>query len=196
MSTCGGLNISGNETTYTYSSYAVANQGARISNNISTVKSNHPGITAVDAMQIIIDNYFTERMIYYKDETTNWELREGCLSYDIDVEKLLQYERLQKGMLDELAFDSDRVELPVSEGLCYVGKGVQFEYEGKYYNSDEENHALLTQLVQSEQPLKWRWNKELYRKQGGGKDEVSFDAYIVDKSCEKYLSLAFSKRIN
>ena len=77
-----------------------------------------------------------------------------------------------------------------------MGKGVQFEYEGKYYNSDEDNHALLTQLVQSDQPLKWRWNKELYRKQGGHKDEVSFDAYIVDKSCEKYLSLAFSKRIN
>lgn len=39
--------------------------------------SNHPGITAEDAMTIIINNYLNEQKFQYKDESTNYNLVDG-----------------------------------------------------------------------------------------------------------------------
>ena len=55
-------------------------------------------------------------------------MRDGCVTHFLDGEKLFQYERLQKGKLEALQFNRDIVELPASDGICYLCKGAQFEY--------------------------------------------------------------------
>ena len=39
--------------------------------------ANHPGITAEDAMTIIVNNYLIEEKFQYKDESTNNNLVDG-----------------------------------------------------------------------------------------------------------------------
>ena len=74
--------------------------------------SNNPGITPEDAMTIMYNNYLTKKTFQYKDETTNWELKDGCDSYFIDMQKLLEHELLQSDKIDKLQFYESEVELP------------------------------------------------------------------------------------
>ena len=141
--------------------------------------SNHPGITAEDAMTIIVNQYLREETFQYKDKTTNWELADGGKWYFIEMEKLLEKELLLADQLNSLQLDADEVELPLGPGLCYTGKGVQFEYGGKRYLTSEANQDVLTQALQSG-TAKWYWNKTLSKK-CGGKDSAQLHAYIVDK---------------
>jgi hypothetical protein len=156
----------------------------------------HPGITAEDAMTIIVNQYLREETFHYKDETTNDQFKDGGQWYFIEIQQLLEKELLQADQLNSLQFDSEEVALPLGPGLCYTGKGIQFEYEGKRYLTSEANKAVLTEALKSGS-AKWYWNKTLSKK-CGGKDAATFNAYIVDKSGKRFpdLHLEISKRIN
>jgi hypothetical protein len=73
-------------------------------------------------MTIIVNNYLKKERFQYKDETTNWELVDGDYRYFIDIQKLLKSELLQSDKIDKVQFNSDLVELPSSNGICYTGK--------------------------------------------------------------------------
>ena len=111
--------------------------------------SNHPGITAEDAMTIIVNNYLIEEKFQYKDESTNYNLVDGGEWYFIDMQKLLDVELLQSKAIDNVQFNSDLVKLPSCKGLCYVGKGIQFEFNGQKYDATSANQAVLNQALKS-----------------------------------------------
>ena len=106
-------------------------------------------------------------------------MMDGGKWYFIEIQQLLEKELLLSDQLNSLQFDGEEVELPLGPGLCYTGKGVQFEYGGKRYLTSEANQDVLTQALQSG-TAKWYWNKTLFKK-CGGKDSAQLHAYIVDK---------------
>jgi len=138
-------------------------------------------------MTIICDSYLREETFQYKDETTNGQLVDGGQWYFIEIQQLLEKELLLSDQLNSLQFDGEEVELPLGPGLCYTGKGIQFEYEGKRYLTSEANQAILTEALKSG-TAKWYWNKTLSKK-CGGKDSATFNAYIVDKSGRRFPNL-------
>ena len=147
-------------------------------------------------MTIICDNYLREETFQYKDETTNGQLVDGGQWYFIEIQQLLEKELLLSDQLNSLQFDGDEVELPLGPGLCYTGKGIQFEYGGKRYLTSEANQDVLTQALQSG-TAKWYWNKTLFKK-CGGKDSAQLHAYIVDKEGKRIpdLHLEINRTIN
>ena len=147
-------------------------------------------------MTIISDSYLREETFQYKDETTNGQLVDGGQWYFIEIQQLLEKELLLSDQLNNLQFDGDEVVLPLGPGLCYTGKGMQFEYEGKRYLTSEANQDVLTQALQSG-TAKWYWNKTLFKK-CGGKDSAQLHVYIVDKKGKRIpdLHLEINRSIN
>lgn len=129
-------------------------------------------------MTIIANNYLREETIQYKDETTNGELADGGQWYFIEIQHLLDHELLKADQLNSLKFNADEVELPFSQGLCYAGLGVQFEYEGQKYDCIEANLSTLKDALKSGN-IKWYWNKDRFRKYVS-KDSTTLKAYIMD----------------
>ena len=100
-------------------------------------------------MSIIANNYLREETFQYMDETTDGQLVDGGKWYFIEIDKLLNTELLQEERINGVAFDADEVELPDGKGICYSGKGVQFEYESRKYNTVDANLSILNQALKS-----------------------------------------------
>lgn len=147
-------------------------------------------------MTIIVNEYLREETFQYKDENNNYKLTDGGQWYFIEIQQLLEKELLLADQFSSLQFDGDEVELPVGPGLCYTGKGIQFEYEGQRYLTSEANQAIMTEALKSG-TAKWYWNKTLSKK-CGGKDSATFNVYIVDKQGQRFpnLHLEINQRIN
>lgn len=96
----------------------------------------------------------------------------------VDAEKVITKELLQEDKLNELVFNAEEIELPAIPGMCYLGKGVQFEYNGKKY--DVSDAATLQEALKSD-GIKWYWNKDRFRKYGGT-TTATLDVYVVDKT--------------
>jgi hypothetical protein len=165
-------------------------------NAISIIMAAHPWITPEDAMTIISDSYLREETFQYKDETTNWKLKDWWKRYFIEMQNLLNNELLQSPKIQNLQFSSDSVELPSGQWLCYTWVWIQFEYEWKKYMTTETNQSILNQALKSWK-VKWYWDKTAFKK-CGWKDSAKFDAYIVDKAWKKIpdLHLQIDKPIN
>ena len=138
-------------------------------------------------MTIIVNQYLREETYQYigepkrgkQNEAADGQFKDGGQWYFIEIQQLLEKELLLSDQLNSLQFDGDEVELPLGPGLCYTGKGIQFEYEGKRYLTSETNQTILTEALKSG-TAKWYWNKTLFKK-CGGKDSAQLHAYIVDK---------------
>ena len=180
------ISTNNKESYTTASSYPTAVASAVVGNSISIIMANHPGITAEDAMTIIVNQYFREETYQYmgkpqrgkQDEAKNGQLVDGGQWYFIEIQQLLDHELLQADQLNSLEFNADEVELPFNQGLCYAGLGVQFEYEGQKYDCIEANLSTLKEALKSDS-IKWYWNKDRFRKYGG-KDSATLKAYIID----------------
>lgn len=162
----------------TASSYPTAVTSAVVGNAVSVVMANHPGITAEDAMTIIVNQYLREETFQYIEPATKGQFVDGGKWYFIEIQQLLDHELLQADQLNSLEFNADEVELPFSQGLCYAGLGVQFEYEGQKYDCIKANLAPLKEALKSG-AIKWYWNKDRFRKYGGT-DSATLKAYIMD----------------
>lgn len=167
----------------TTSSFPTAVTSGVIWNAISVIMSNHPWITAEDAMTIIVNNYLKKEKFQYKDETTNWELVDGDYRYFINIQKLLKSELLQSDKIDKIQFNSDLVELPSSNGICYTGKWIQFEYNWKKYIATNENQSILNQALKTWN-IKWYWHKDSFKKYGWT-NFADFNVYVVDKDWKR-----------
>ena len=181
------LIASNNKESYsTASSYPTAVTSGVVWNAISIIMAAHPWITAEDAMTIICENYLREETFQYMGQPQRWkqngaangQLVDGGKWYFIEIQKLLDHELLQADQLNSLQFNADEVELPFSQGLCYAGIGMQFEYEGQKYDCVETNLATLKEALKSG-AIKWYWNKSRFRKYGGT-DSATLKAYIID----------------
>jgi len=178
----------------TYSSYPTAVVSAVVWNAISVVMANHPWTTPEDAMTIIVDNYLIEKKFQYKDESG--DLVDGWERYFIDMDKLLESELLQSKKIDNIKLNADLISLPSGNGICYMGKWIQFEYNWKKYNATTENQTILNQALKS-------WNIKRYRHRDTFKkfwwtNSAQFDVYVVDKSWNKFPNLhkSITKTVN
>ena len=172
-----------NEDTNTSSSYPTAVTSGVIWNAVSIIMTTHPWLTAEDAMTIIVNNYLKREKFQYKDETTNRELVDGDYRYFIDMQKLLKTELLQSDKIDKINLNSDLVELPSGNWICYTGKWIQFEYNWKKYNVTYENQSILNQALKTWN-VKWYWHKDSFKKYWWT-NSANFDTYVVDKNWKK-----------
>lgn len=176
------------------SSFPTAVTSAVVGNAVAVVMGNRAGLTPVDAMEIIVNNYLREETFQYMDETTNWELTDGGKWYFLKMDELLNNELLQASKLESLALQGDDVALPQGKGICYMGKGVQFEVDGVRHNLSDTS-ALTAALKAGD--ARWYWNRRLFRKQGGTTN-TELDVYITDLNGEKIpdLHLTITKTIH
>lgn len=184
------INSNNQEDTNTDSSCPTAVTSGVVWNAISIIMSTHPDITPVDAMDIIVDKYLIAERFQYKDETTNWELVDGDYRYFIDMLKLLNNELLQSKQIESIQLNSNHVELPSSPWICYIGKWIQFEYDGQLYDMTTDNQTIIKEALQSGN-VKWYWNKKIFKKYGGIGTAI-IDAYVVDKAGKKIPDLHLS----
>lgn len=182
------------ESPTTASSFPTAVTSAVVGNAVAVVMGNRADLTPVDAMEIIVNNYLREETFQYMDETTNWELADGGKWYFLKMEELLNNELLQAGKLESLVLQGDDVALPQGKGICYMGKGVQFEVDGARHNLSDTS-ALTAALKAGN--ARWYWNRSLFRKQGGT-TSAELDVYITDLNGEKIpdLHLTITKTIH
>ena len=185
-----------NYDTNTTSSMPTNVAAGTIWNIASIIMSNNPGITPEDAMTIMYNNYLTKKTFQYKDETTNWELKDGCDSYFIDMQKLLEHELLQSDKIDKLQFYESEVELPYGPWVCYIGKWVMFEFEWERYSTTAANQSVFIQALKSWN-VKFFWNKDLFLEQSWN-NLVKIDVYVVDNNGNKLpdLHLRIEKNID
>ena len=179
----------------TATSYPAAVVSGVIGNAVSVVLMNRPELsTAVDAMDVIVNKYLREETFQYKDSTTNWQLVDGGQWYFIKAEELMDNELLQAEKLERLTLNGDDVELPFGRGICYLGKGVQFELDGVRHDISET--AALTEALKAGS-AKWYWNRRAFRRYGDA-DIVDLHVYVVDKNGEKFpdLELNITKPVN
>ena len=145
-------------------------------------------------MTIIVNNYLIQEKFQYKDETTNWELRDGDYRYFIDIQPLLDNELLQKDKFNAILFNADEVALPSGNGICYVGKGIQLEYDGQKYDITVNNQAVILKALKSGN-AKWYWNRDRFLKYGGAAT-VTFAVYITDINGNKIPNLTLTVKRN
>lgn len=178
------------------SSYPTAVTSGVVWNAISIIIASHPWITAEDAMTIIANNYLREETFQYKDETTNWGLKDWWKRYFIEMQNLLNNELLQSDKIEKLQFNSDNIQLPSGQWICYTGVGIQFEFEWKKYMTTDTNQSILNQALKSWN-IKWYWNRDTFKK-CGGKDNAKINAYVVDREWKRIpdLHLNITKSIN
>ena len=145
-------------------------------------------------MDVIVNKYLREETFQYKDSTTNWQLVDGGQWYFIKAEELMDNELLQAEKLERLTLNGDDVELPFGRGICYLGKGVQFELVGVRHDISET--AALTEALKAGS-AKWYWNRRAFRRYGDA-DSVDLHVYVVDKNGEKFpdLELNITKPVN
>ena len=96
-----------------------------------------------------------------------------------NTDKFIDEEILSKSKIESIEFNSDDVQLPSGSGLCYVGKGIQLEYNGVRYNISDQ--SAWQNVVESWDDVKWYWNRKAFLKYGGGAT-TSFDVYVMDKN--------------
>jgi len=171
----------------TDSSFPTAVVSGILWNAISVVMSNHPWITAEDAMTIIVDNYLNEQKFQYKDESTNYNLVDGWERYFIDMQKLLESELLQSKAINNVQFNSDLIKLPNGKWICYVGKWIQFEFNWKKYDVTSASQSILSQALKSGNVARYR-NKDMFKKYWWT-SSAQFDVYVVDKQWNKIPNL-------
>ena len=178
------------------SSYPTAVTSGIIWNAISIIITSHPWITAEDAMTILANNYLREETFQYKDETTNGKLVDWWKRYFIEMQNLLNNELLQSDKIENLQFNSDNIQLPSGQWICYTGVGIQFEFEWKKYMTTDTNQSILNQALKSWN-IKWYWNRDTFKK-CGGKDNAKINAYVVDREWKRIpdLHLNITKSIN
>ena len=178
------------------SSFPTAVTSGVVWNAISIIMASHPWITAEDAMTIIANNYLREETFQYKDETTNWGLKDWWKRYFIEMQNLLNNELLQSDKIENLQFNSDNIQLPSGQWICYTGVGIQFEFEWKKYMTTDTNQSILNQALKSWN-IKWYWNRDTFKK-CGGKDNAKINAYVVDREWKRIpdLHLNITKSIN
>ena len=187
--------------THTYSSRAAPIVCGTIGNAVAVIMMNRPELeTPVDAMDIIVDKYLREETLKIRVDTiwtsSNPTLieAENSPAYFIKTQELMDNELLQAEKLERLTLNGDDVELPFGRGICYLGKGVQFELDGVRHDiSDSE--ALSEALKAGN--AKWYWNRRAFRRYGDA-DTVDLHVYIVDKNGEKFpdLELNVTKPVN
>lgn len=174
------INSDNKESTSTASSFPTAVTSAVVGNAVAVVMGNRAGLTPVDAMEVIVNNYLREETFQYMDETTNWELADGGKWYFLKMDELLNNELLQAGKLETLNLAGDDVALPQGKGICYVGRGVQFEVDGTRHNLSDA--SALSQALKAGN-AHWYWNRSLWRKQGGT-NQAELDVYVTDLNGE------------
>ena len=179
-----------NENTSTNSSFPTAVTSGILWNAISIVMSNHPEITAEDAMTIIVNNYLNEQKFQYKDETTNNNLVDGWERYFVDIQKLLESELLQSKAIDNIQLNSNLIKLPSGKWICYVGKWIQFEFNWKKYDVTSATQSILDQALKSWNVTRYR-NKHMFKKYWWT-NSAQFDTYVVDKQWNKIPNLSKS----
>ena len=134
-------------------------------------------------MTLIVNNYLREETFQYKDETTDFELTDGGKWYFIEIEKLLNNELLKADELNALQLSTDDVELPAVNGICYIGMGVQMEFNGKRYDMTKANQDIIQEALKSGN-TKWYWSKDRFRKYGGT-DTATLNVYSIDNAGDK-----------
>jgi hypothetical protein len=145
--------------------------------------SNHPEITAEDAMTTIVNNYLNEQKFQYKDETTNNNLVDGWERYFVDMQKLLESELLQSKAINNIQLNSNLVKLPSGKWICYVGKWIQLEFNWKKYDAVSATQSILNQALKSGNVTRYR-NKDMFKKYWWT-NSAQFDVYIVDRQWNK-----------
>ena len=187
--------------THTYSSRAAPIVCGTIGNAVAVIMMNRPELeTPVDAMDIIVDKYLREETLKIRVDTiwtsSNPTLieAENSPAYFIKTQELMDNELLQAEKLERLTLNGDDVELPFGRGICYLGKGVQFELDGVRY--DISDTAALTEALKAGN-AKWYWNRRAFRRYGDA-NTVDLHVYVVDKNGEKFpdLELNITKPVN
>ena len=173
------------------SSYPTAAAAAVFGNMIDVVMGNHPWITVPNALDII-DNYLIEKRMRFIDYNVSEEIQTWWFIYDVDVEKFNEEEVLHVSELSQLSFNSDIVELPSRKGVCYVGKWIQFEYNGEKY--DGNNDSTFVQAIHSWETIKWYFSKDRFRK-FGWTNSVEIVVCGVDKDCKLILDKTITKNV-
>ena len=186
------------EFTYTVtSSYPTAFACATISNAVSVMMMNNPDITTpADAMEIISDKYFNEDFCKIYGKSTNWQITEAedCQINYFMIWDFLRNELLLEGKGNDITLNGDDVELPFGRGICYLGKGVQFELDGVRHDISET--AALTEALKAGN-AKWYWNRRAFRRYGDA-NSVDLHVYVVDKNGKAFpdLELNITKPVN
>ena len=158
-------------------SYATAAQSWSLWNFLSILMKNHSWSTLEDAMTIMINNYLTEDTFKYKNDNgniVNWEKW-----YFFNTDKFIKNEILSQASINSIQFNSNDVQLPSDNWLCYVWKWIQFEYNGQRY--DVCNQAMLNQAITSWNNIQRYWNKDSFLKYWGTTN-VNFKVYVLDKN--------------
>ncbi len=185
----------------TYSSNSAPSVCATIGNAVSIIMMNRPELeTPVDAMNIIVNRYLSKETLKIRVDTI-WSSSNPTLieaenspAYFIKTQELMDNELLQAEKLERLTLNGDDVELPFGRGICYLGKGVQFELDGVRY--DISDTAALTEALKAGN-AKWYWNRRAFRRYGDA-NTVDLHVYVVDKNGEKFpdLELNITKPVN
>ncbi len=171
-----------------------------IGNAVAVIMMNRPELeTPVDAMDIIVDRYLRMEKLMFTEDTV-WSANptlieaENSPAYFIKTQELMDNELLQAEKLERLTLNGDDVELPFGRGICYLGKGVQFELDGERH--DIGDVAALTEALKAGN-AKWYWNRRAFRRYGDA-DTVDLHVYVVDKNGEKFpdLELNIIKPVN
>ncbi len=171
-----------------------------IGNAVAVIMMNRPELeTPVDAMDIIVDRYLRMEKLLFTEDTV-WSANptlieaENSPAYFIKTQELMDNELLQAEKLERLTLNGDDVELPFGRGICYLGKGVQFELDGVRHDISET--AALTEALKAGN-AKWYWNRRSFRRHGDA-DSVDLHVYVVDKNGEKFpdLELNITKPVN
>ena len=97
--------------------------------------------------------------------------------------------------METLQLKGDDIQLPKCKGAGYSGKGIQFEYGGKRYDTTAANLAVLQEALQTGD-VPFYWNRDRFRKYGGTTD-ATIEVYITDKAARKIpdLSLHLTKQV-
>ena len=170
----------GYEDLSTTSSYPTAMIATMTWNAIDIIKSNHPGITVAEAMNILVNNYLKREKIRYKDENTNGNIVDSeYFRYFIDATKLIENELLQLSKLENLQFNSWITELPNNKWSCYTGKWIVFEYNGQRYEASEKNQSILKQWLISWNITKRYRDSDKSRKQW--QKNPNFKVFVINK---------------
>ena len=98
------------------------------------------------------------------------------------MQPLLDNELLQKDRINATQFNTADVELPSGKGICYIGRGIQMEYNGERYEMCDDHLDIIKEALKSDE-IKWYWNMDRFKKYGGT-DSVTLDVHIVDKAGE------------
>ncbi len=184
----------------TKTSWATPMVCGAIGNAVAVIMMNRPELeTPVDAMDIIVDRYLRMEKLMFTEDTV-WSANptlieaENSPAYFLKTQELMDNELLQAEKLERLALNGDDVELPFGRGICYLGKGVQFELDGVRHDISET--AALTEALKAGN-AKWYWDRRAFRRYGDA-DTVDLHVYIVDKNGEKFpdLELNITKPVN